>query len=70
MRAEGFSGYGKQKSRKDGIFISIRNLAGEPCVLVTDIPEPVFNGEREYKVVRLQEGVYQIDLKKSEEIVV
>lgn len=51
-------------------FISIKSLAGEPCIVVTDILAPLFQGERNFNVTRLQEGVYQIDLRKSEEVII
>ncbi|MCE8491254.1 glycosyl hydrolase family 95 catalytic domain-containing protein [Bacteroides thetaiotaomicron] len=59
-------------SRKGGKteFFSVKSLAGEPCIIVTDITVPVFTGKRNFNVTRLQEGVYQIDLKKSEEVIV
>lgn len=58
--------------RKDGKteFATIKSLAGEPCIVVTDIPSPVFKGDRKYKVDKLQEGTYRIDLKKGEEVLV
>ncbi|WP_455674394.1 glycosyl hydrolase family 95 catalytic domain-containing protein [Phocaeicola sp.] len=51
-------------------FVTVKSLAGEPCVIVTDIPSPVFKGDREYKVTTLQDNTYQIDLKKGEEVVI
>lgn len=70
MRAEG--AFLISASRKEGKteFFSIKSLAGEPCVVVTDIPEPVFVGKRKFNVAKLQDGSYKIDLKKSEEVVV
>lgn len=51
-------------------FISVRSLAGEPCVIVTDIPNPVFSGSRKFHTTVLAEGVYQVDLRKGEETLV
>lgn len=60
-------------SRKTGKteFINIKSLAGEPCIVVTDILSPVFKGaNKEYKVNKLGENTYQIDLKKGEEVLI
>lgn len=58
-------------SRKAGKteFIWVRSLAGEPCVIVTDIPNPVFNGSRSFSMKPLQKNTYEIDLKKGEYLV-
>ena len=70
MRAEGaFLITANRKAGKTE-FISIKSLAGEPCIVVTDIASPVFDGKRNFNVVRLQEGSYQIDLKKSEKVII
>lgn len=70
MRTEG--AFLVTASRKAGKteFISIKSLVGEPCIVVTDITIPVFEGKRNFNVTQLQEGVYRIDLKKSEEVII
>ena len=49
-------------------FLTVRSLAGEPCILVTDLEQPVFRGNREHRVVKLAEQTYQVDLRKGEVI--
>ncbi len=59
-------------SRRDGRtqFVSVKSLAGEPCVIVTDIINPTFSGKREYSVNRMAPDTYQIDLKAGEEVLI
>lgn len=68
LRTEG--AFKVSASRKDGRtqFIHIKSLAGEPCIIKSDIEQPVFEGGRAYKVDSSQKGIYQIDLKKGEEV--
>lgn len=68
LRTEG--AFKVSASRKDGRtqFIHIKSLAGEPCIIKTDIIAPVFKGKRNFKVNSSQKGIYQIDLKKGEEV--
>lgn len=58
--------------RKDGKteFIEIKSLAGEPCVLVTDISNPLFKGQRQFNVEPCGENTWKVDLRKGEAMVV
>lgn len=51
-------------------FLSIKSLAGEPCVVETDIKNPIFKGKRPFQVRKLSECSYQIDLHAEEEVLV
>lgn len=68
LRTEG--AFKVSASRKDGKtqFIHIKSLAGEPCIITTDIPNPVFKGKRDFKIQSSADNSYRIDLKKGEEI--
>ena len=59
-------------SRKNGKteFITIKSLAGEPCIVVTDISSPVFKGKRQFAATALSESMYKIDLQKGEEVII
>lgn len=59
-------------SRKNGKteFITIKSLAGEPCIVVTDVPSPVFKGNRKFNATVLSSGMYKIDLQKNEEVII
>lgn len=59
-------------SRKQGKteFVSIRSLAGEPCIVVTDMERPVFEGKRTWKVTKLADYTYEIDLRAGEEVII
>lgn len=59
-------------SRKNGKteFITIKSLAGEPCIVVTDVPSPVFKGNRKFNATILSSGMYKIDLQKDEEVII
>ena len=70
LRTEG--AFKVSASRKQGKteFIHIKSLAGEPCVVMTDISDPVFTGKRDFAIKSSDNGTYQIDLKKGEEIII
>lgn len=59
-------------SRKQGKteFAQVKSLAGEPCIVKTDIPNPIFKGKRNFVVEKTGEGIYRIDLKKGEEVII
>lgn len=59
-------------SRKAGktAFIQVKSLAGEPCIIVTDIMRPVFKSKRTLKVQSIGRQTYQIDLRKGEEMII
>lgn len=69
LRTEG--AFKVSASRKDGKtqFIHIKSLAGEPCIITTDMPNPIFKGERTFTVNSF-DNTYQIDLKKGEEVLI
>lgn len=69
LRTEG--AFKVSASRKNGKtqFIHIKSLAGEPCIITTDIPNPVFKGERAF-TVNSSDHTYHINLKKGEEILI
>ena len=50
--------------------MAVRSLAGEPCRVVTDIEEPVFEGKRSFQVVAEGKDTYCIDLQKGEEVLI
>ena len=51
-------------------FIHIKSLAGEPCVIITDILHPIFEGKRNFNIKPTSNHTYRIDLKKGEEIII
>lgn len=51
-------------------FVCIKSLAGEPCVVVTDMENPVFEADRNLKVTKLSAAEYQIDLRMGEEVLI
>ena len=57
--------------RKDGItqFVRITSLAGEPCLLKTDLKLKRLEGIPKSAVKKGKDGVLQINLKKGEEVV-
>lgn len=70
LRAEG--AFLVTASRKNGKteFISLKSLAGEPCMVVTDIPSPVFEGKRKFKATACGANTYKIDVRKGEEVII
>ncbi len=59
-------------SRKSGktSFVSIKSLAGEPCVIKPSITgRPGFSARNNNNIEEIEKGCFRIDLKKDEEIV-
>lgn len=50
-------------------FVRIKSLAGEPCIVKTDMLQPLIavSGDKKLKVIPLENDVVQIDLRKGEE---
>lgn len=70
LLAEG--GFEISASRKNGKtqFVKIKSLAGEPLRIQPNIEGKIqIKGERDFLLDEVQTGVYEIDLKKGEEIV-
>ena len=69
LRTEG--AFKVSASRKQGKteFVHIKSLAGEPCIVMTDISNPIFTGKRDFIIKSVNNGTYLIDLKKGEEII-
>ncbi len=69
LRTEG--AFEVSAKRKDGktAFIHIKSLAGEPCIVVTDVPVPAFkcNGR---KVEKMGKGTYRIHISRGEEALI
>jgi len=59
-------------SRKNGKteFISIKSLAGEPCILKFDLDNPQAIGSRKFKLTKTGDRIYSLDLKKGEEAII
>lgn len=70
LRTEG--AFKVSANRKDGKtqFVHIKSLAGEPCIVTTDIVNPIFKGKRTFTVQATTNDTYQIDLKKGEEVLI
>jgi hypothetical protein len=45
-------------------------MAGEPCLLVTDIPSPEFKGPKHLKVKKVSQHCYRLSLKKGEVVTI
>lgn len=63
-------GFEVSAQRKDGItrFIRIRSIAGEPCILKTEMVPVRMEGIDQSAVKRLSDGCLKIDLKEGEEV--
>jgi hypothetical protein len=71
LRAEGaFLVSAKRKAGKTE-WIRLKSLAGEPCRLQTDLPEPltIVAGPKNVSLRPIEKGLYDIGLGKSQEIV-
>lgn len=70
LRAEG--AFKVSANRKNGKtqFIHIKSLAGEPCIISTDILHPIVKGKRKFTIKEVSNNTYQVDLKKGEEVII
>jgi hypothetical protein len=66
MRAEGAFLVSAVRRGGRTEFVRIESLAGEPCRLVTDMPNPMGDG---VAVRQLADGQYQLDLRKGQAVV-
>lgn len=64
-------GFEISAARKDGLtqFVSIKSLAGEPCILKLDFHPDRVDGISKAAVKRLKDGRFEIELKRGEEAV-
>lgn len=69
LRAEG--AFLVSAARKDGRtqWIRIKSLAGQPCRIRTDMPEPTLKNASRRVLKRVEPGLYELNLKKGDEAV-
>lgn len=68
LRAEGAFLVSAKRSNGKTEFVSIKSLAGEPCVLKTDLIDPVGANNKVLKINKLAENEYALEIKKGETI--
>ena len=68
LRAEGGFLISAKRTNGKTVFISIRSDAGEPCVIKTDLENPVSGNDRSLKISKLADNEYCINLKKGETV--
>jgi alpha-L-fucosidase 2 len=66
MRTEGAFLVSAVRRGGETKFLRVESLAGEPCRLVTDMPDPKGSG---VTVRRVSEGEYELTLKKGESVI-
>ena len=71
MRAEGGFLVSAVRRKGETQFVRIKSLAGEPCIVKTDMLQPLIavSGDKKLKVIPLENDVVQIDLQKGEETI-
>jgi hypothetical protein len=70
LRAEG--AFLISARRENGItnFVRIRSLAGEPCIIRPAMDGiPRLEGKHNHEMVELEKGLYRIDIRKGDEVV-
>ena len=70
LRTEGAFKVSANRKAGKTEFIQVKSLAGEPCILVTDIARLSLKAKRHLEVKQLDEHTYQVDLQKGEEMLV
>jgi hypothetical protein len=68
LRAEGAFLVSAKRSNGKTEFVSIKSLTGEPCVLKTDLIDPVGSNNKVLKINKLAENEYALEIKKGETI--
>ena len=70
MRAEGAFLVSAKRSGGKTVFVKIKSLAGEPCRVRLGIEGKIqVFGDGRFALNEVSPGVYQIDMKKGEEVV-
>ncbi len=65
LLAEGAFEVSAKREGGKTVYVAIKSLAGEPCVIVTDMEEPVFEGIPLNAVRRMGRKTFRIGLKKG-----
>jgi len=69
LRTEGAFLVSARREHGNTTWVHIKSLAGEPCLILTDIIGEVrAKGGRPFKLEKAAHGTYRIDLKKGEEV--
>lgn len=69
LRAEGAFLVSAKRIAGRTEWVRVKSLAGEPCRVRTDLPGEIqTKGNRPFKLRQLAPGLYQIDLKRGEEV--
>jgi hypothetical protein len=69
LRAEGAFLVSATRQKGKTRFVSITSLAGEPCIIKTDIIKPIIYGNNKNRLQKMNENEYQISIKKGETVV-
>jgi hypothetical protein len=69
LRAEGGFLISAKRTGGKTSFISITSEAGEPCVLKTDLENPVASNNKNLKINKLSENEYAVEIKKGETVI-
>jgi len=69
LRTEGAFLVSAKRTHGECQWVKIRSLAGEPCRVTPDFNGPFgVHGDRKHTLNEVSKGVYQIDIKKGEEV--
>lgn len=69
LRAEGAFLVSASRQKGKTKFVSITSLAGEPCVVKTDLIDPIIYGEKKDRLQLMKNNEYRLFLKKGETVV-
>jgi hypothetical protein len=72
LRSQGAFLVSAKKKAGETQFVSVESLAGNPCIVQTDIVNPkiYINGKMEFsRIHKNEKGLYEIDLKKGEKVI-
>ena len=64
MRTQGAFLVSAKRVKGKTVYINIQSLAGEPCIIKTDMENPVLS-DKKIQINKIEKSVYQISLKKG-----
>jgi hypothetical protein len=67
LRAEGAFLVSARREAGRTLFVRVKSLAGEPCLIKTDLADPVIVDGALHSPTRRSDGLLELDLKKGEE---
>jgi hypothetical protein len=69
LRAEGAFLVSARREAGRTLFVRVKSLAGEPCLIKTDLADPVIVEGALHPAIRRSDGLLELEIKKGEEAI-